>query len=100
MTLGRFLTETYEPWAHVNRPRAARNTLEKVRLFFKPWMAETLSAITVDRLELWKGRRLNSGIKPTTVLRELFARSSVLSRGPRRPTHQQPNPPGEGTPIR
>lgn len=83
MTLGRFLTETYEPWARANRPRTARSTLEKVRFLFKSWMAEPLSAITVERLELWKGRRLSSGIKPTTVLRELFALSSVLSRAVR-----------------
>ncbi len=83
MTLGRFLTESYEPWARANRPRTARNTLEKVRFLFKSWMAEPLSAITVERLELWKGRRLNSGIKSTTVLRELFALSSVLSRAVR-----------------
>ena len=46
-------------------------------------MAEPLSAITVERLELWKGRRLNGGAKPTTVLRELFALSSVLTRAVR-----------------
>jgi integrase len=46
-------------------------------------MAEPLSAITVERLELWKGRRLNRGVKPTTVLRELFAISSVLTRAVR-----------------
>jgi integrase len=83
MTLSRFLTETYEPWVRVNRPRTARNTLEKIRLLFKSWMTEPLSAITVQRLELWKGRRLSSGIKSTTVLRELFALSSVLSRAVR-----------------
>jgi integrase len=83
MTLGRFLIETYEPWVRANRPRTARNTLEKVRLLFEPWMAEPLSAITVERLELWRGRRLNGGIKPTTVLRDLFALSSVLTRAVR-----------------
>lgn len=83
MTLGRFLAETYEPWARANRPRTARNTLEKVRFLYKSWMAEPLSAITVERLELWKGRRINSGVKSTTVLRELFALSSVLSRAVR-----------------
>lgn len=83
MTLGRFLFEKYEPWARVNRPRTARNTLEKLRLLFKPWLTEPLSSITVERLELWKGRRLNNGVKPTTVLRELFALSSVLTRAVR-----------------
>jgi integrase len=83
MTLGRFLVETYEPWARTNRPRSARNTLEKLRLILNAWLTEPLSAITVDRLELWKGRRLNSGVKSTTVLRELFALSSVLTRAVR-----------------
>jgi len=75
MTFGQFLAHIFEPWARTNRPRTARNTLEKVGSLFKPWMAEPLSSITVERLELWKGRRLNSGIKSTTVLRELFALS-------------------------
>ena len=65
---------------HQSSPDAARNTLEKIRLLFNPWLAEPLSAITVERLELWKGRRLRSGVKATTVLREIFALSSVLSR--------------------
>ena len=82
-TLGQFLLETYEPWARTNRPRTARNTFEKLRLLFKPWMSEPLSALTVERIELWKGRRLQSGVKATTVLRELFALSSVLSRAVR-----------------
>lgn len=81
--LGRFLVETFEPWARANRPRTVRNTLEKLRLQFKPWLAEPLSAITVERLEFWKARRLRSGIKPTTVLRDLFALSSVLTRAVR-----------------
>ena len=83
MTLGRFLLETFEPWARANRPRTARNTLEKLRLQIKPWLAEPLSAITVERLEFWKARRLRSGIKATTVLRDLFALSSVLTRAVR-----------------
>jgi integrase len=83
MTLGRFLSETYEPWARANRPRTARNTLEKIRFLFKGWMTDPLSAITVERLELWKGRRLASGLKATTVLRDLFALSSVLTRAVR-----------------
>jgi integrase len=82
-TLGQFLLETYEPWARTNRPRTARNTLEKLRLLFKPWMSEPLSALTVERIELWKGRRLQSGVKATTLLRELFALSSVLTRAVR-----------------
>ena len=83
LTLGQFIAEIYAPWAHANRPRTARNTLEKVRLLFGSWFAEPLSAITVERLELWKARRLTKGLKGTTVTRDLYALSSVLTRAVR-----------------
>jgi integrase len=79
-TLGEFVQETFTPWAQANRPRSAANTLEKLHRHFGSWFAEPLSVITVERIESWKQRRLNSGRKPTTVLRDLFALSSVLSR--------------------
>jgi site-specific recombinase XerD len=47
---------------------------------FRTWYPEPLTAITLERIESWKGRRLNTGRKGTTVLRDLFALSSVLSR--------------------
>lgn len=79
-TLGEFVQETFTPWAQANRPRSAANMLEKLHRHFGSWFAEPLPVITVERIELWKQRRLNSGRKPTTVLRDLFALSSVLSR--------------------
>jgi integrase len=83
ITLGQFIDDIYTPWVHANRPRTADNTLEKLRLLFGSWFAEPLSAITVERLELWKGRRLNKGLKGTTVTRDLYAISSVLTRAVR-----------------
>ena len=80
LTLGRFIDETYAPWARTNRPRTATNTLQKLEIHLGTWFAEPLTAITLERLELWKGRRLNSGRRPTTVLRDIFTLSSMLSR--------------------
>jgi hypothetical protein len=80
LTLGEFIEATYTPWARTNRVRTAASTLEKLHRQFRTWFSEPLSAITVERLESWKTRRLNTGCSPTTVLRELFALSSVLSR--------------------
>ena len=80
LTLGRFIEETYAPWARTNRPRTAINTLKKLEIHFRTWFTEPLTAITLERLDLWKGRRLNGGRRPTTVLRDLFTLSSVLSR--------------------
>lgn len=83
ITLGQFIDDIYTPWVRANRPRTAGNTLDKLRLLFGSWFAEPLSAITVERLELWKSRRLNKGLKGTTVTRDLYALSSVLTRAVR-----------------
>jgi integrase len=80
LTLGQFIEETYRPWVTANRVRTATNTLEKLHRHFRTWFSEPLTAITIERLESWKSRRLNSGCKPTTLLRDLFTLSSVLSR--------------------
>jgi integrase len=80
LTLGQFIKETYRPWVTANRVRTATNTLEKLHRHFRTWFSEPLTAITIERLESWKSRRLNSGCKPTTLLRDLFTLSSVLSR--------------------
>ena len=80
MTLGMFIADTYTTWANASRPRTASNTLEKLYRLFRTWYAEPLTAITVERIESWKARRLNEGRSPTTVLRDLFTLSSVLRR--------------------
>ena len=79
-TLGQFIAETYEPWARASRPRTAANTLEKLQRLFGPWFSEPLTAFTLERIESWKVRRFRQGVSATTVLRDLFTLSSVLSR--------------------
>src|SRR6267142_2658730 len=80
MTLGMFIADTYTTWVNASRPRTAANTLEKLYRLFRTWYAEPLTAITVERIESWKARRLNEGRSPATVLRDLFTLSSVLRR--------------------
>lgn len=80
MTLGMFVADTYTTWVKTSRPRTASNTLEKLYRLFRTWYAEPLTAITVERIESWKARRLNEGRSPSTVLRDLFTLSSVLRR--------------------
>jgi integrase len=79
-TLGQFIAETYEPWARASRPRTAANTLEKLQRLFGSWFSEPLTAITLERIESWKARRFRQDVAATTVLRDLFTLSSVLSR--------------------
>ena len=79
-TLGQFIAETYEPWARASRPRTAANTIEKLQRLFGTWFSEPLTVITLERIESWKARRFRQGVSATTVLRDLFTLSSVLSR--------------------
>ena len=79
-TLGQFIEETYAPWAKANRSRTATNTLEKLNRLFGTWFSEPLTAITIERIESWKIRRVNAGCSGTTLLRDMFTLSSVLSR--------------------
>lgn len=83
VTLGQFVQDTYARWARANRPRTATNTLEKLQRHFGSWFSDPLCTITADRIESWKQRRLRGGCTATTVLRDLFTLSSVLSRAVR-----------------
>jgi hypothetical protein len=80
MTFGMFIADVYTAWVNASRPRTAANTLEKLHRHFRTWYPEPLTAITVERIESWKARRLGEGRSPSTVLRDLFALSSVLRR--------------------
>ncbi len=75
-----FIADTYTTWVNASRPRTAANTLEKLHWHFRTWYPEPLTAITVERIESWKARRLNEGRSASTVLRDLFTLSSVLRR--------------------
>jgi integrase len=80
MTFGIFIADAYTTWINASRPRTAANTLEKLHRNFRTWYPEPLTTITVERIESWKARRLSEGRSPSTVLRDLFALSSVLRR--------------------
>jgi integrase len=80
LTLGQFIEETYEPWVRANRPKTAKNSLEKLKRLYGSWFGDPLSTITIERIESLKTRRLNAGCRATTVLRDIFTLSSVLSR--------------------
>lgn len=80
MSLGMFIADAYTVWVNATRPRTAANTLEKLHRHFRTWYPEPLTAITVERVESWKARRLGEGRSPSTVLRDLFTLSSVLRR--------------------
>jgi len=68
ITLGEFIADTYTTWVKASRPRTAADTLEKLHRHFRTWYPEPLTAITVERVEAWKARRLNEGRSPSNCL--------------------------------
>ena len=80
LTLGQFITDTYTPWVKAHRPRTAEGTLWRLGLHFAKLYNKPLSAITVEDVEGWRLKRINEGIEPSTVRRDLDALSSVLTR--------------------
>ena len=83
LTLGQFISETYEPWVRAHRPRTAEGTLWRLGLHFKRWYGKPLAEISVEDIENWRLKRINEGIEPSTVRRDLDALSSVLTRAVR-----------------
>jgi integrase len=79
-TLGEFIKDTYSPWVKAHRPRTGDKTLDRIQLHFSRWYSQPLTAITLADVENWRTKRINEGIEPSTVRRDLDALSSVLTR--------------------
>lgn len=80
LTLGDFIEDVYKPWVHAHRPRTAEGTLWRLNLHFSQWYGKPLTGITVEDVESWRTKRINEGLTPATVRRDLDAVSSVLTR--------------------
>jgi integrase len=78
-TLLQFLDEHYSPWAETNLG-TAEQTLARIRAAFQEFLGKRLDSLTAWQLDKWKSERLRSGLKPTTVNRELAALRSALTK--------------------
>ncbi len=59
--------------------RSADSLLARLRANFSDWWKEAVSSIDKARVRDWRTARLNAGVKPATVNRDVAALSSVLS---------------------
>lgn len=81
VTLGEFFTDTFEPWATVNRPRTAKMTCDRVRVLFGKWFTRPITSITVADVEGFRQRRLTKdGVTQATARRDLDTLASVITR--------------------
>ena len=80
LTLGEFITNVYAPWTRARRPKWAATYLERLQALFGDWYGRPLNGITVEDIDRWQTKRLNDGIAPGTVQRDLNYLASVISR--------------------
>lgn len=79
-TLKTFLEQPYSEWRHANRKRA-NETVDRLKTQFYDQFENTkLEEITVWNVEKWKTARLKTGIKPTTINRDIAELKSLLSK--------------------
>lgn len=78
-TLGQFLDEHYGPWAGTHLGTADM-TLARIRRSFGDLIDKRLDSLTAWQIDKWKASRLKSGIKASTVNREMAALRSALTK--------------------
>ncbi|CAN5530500.1 tyrosine-type recombinase/integrase [soil metagenome] len=79
VTLGTFITETYEPWVVQHRKSGAL-TVARLRVTFAEFLDTPLTGLSAFAVERWRSQRLKAGVTPSTVNRDLAGLRGALSR--------------------
>jgi len=77
-TLGSFIEGPFTNQVNAEL-RSADTLLARLKANFAPWWGDAISGVTKSRVRDWRTVRLNAGVKPATVNRDVAALSSVLS---------------------
>jgi integrase len=78
-TLKSFIEKEYEPWVKANR-RTGLETVVRIRAHFADLNEQQLTAINSKTIEQWRTERLNAGIKPSTINRDIACLKTVLAK--------------------
>jgi integrase len=79
-TLASFINDEYRPWQQANNKRGDEE-IDRIRKQFLPKLGKKpLNEITPHAVEHWRTKRLESGIKPSTVNRQLASLKAALSK--------------------
>ena len=78
-TLETFLDEEYGPWYRGRRKRGGAE-LKRLKRNFPDFLPSPLPKITLWNVEKWRTARLQNGIKPITLNRDLAPLKTALSR--------------------
>lgn len=78
-TLRTFIDELYEPWARAHI-RTHKTTVQSLRVCFADLLDRKLGDIAPLDVERWRTRRLNDGLKPSSVNRQLDDLKSAMTK--------------------
>jgi len=78
-TLGELMQHRYEPWVIAER-KAGAATVQNIKTQFGGWYGRKFSELTPWSLERFKADRLNAGLLPATVNRDLVRIKAVLNK--------------------
>lgn len=80
LTLAKFIASEYETWRKANR-KNGKDDLRRLKVNFVSEFGDyLLSEITPVVIEKWRTKRINDGIKATTVNRDIIILKSALSK--------------------
>lgn len=77
--LGIFIEEVWEPWRKAERKRAEED-ISRLELHFESWYKLPLSQIDKVRVGKWRQQRLEAGISPRTINKDIAILMSVVSK--------------------
>ena len=78
-TLKDFLDNEYKPWMLANR-KTGKKTLKLIEFYFSNFLNRNLDDIKLLDIERWRTKKLEQGLKPSTVNRELGRLQAALSK--------------------
>jgi len=79
LTFTKFLEEEYKSWIHMHA-KSASKIYHCLTKNFKEFLNYKLIALTPYELEKWRTRRLEGGVKPATVNRDITSLKAMLAR--------------------
>jgi len=77
--LGKFIEHKYKPWVLTER-KSGEETLKKLSLAYPHLMKYNMEEITPWEIQKWRTKKINDGLKPATVNRQLMTLKAVLSK--------------------
>lgn len=80
LTLRDFIEREYEPWFKANRKSGSKSIKNNIVPFLREYGDTSLTDLDILRIEKWRTMRLENGVQPATVNRNLGAFKAALSK--------------------